>query len=55
LPYGHRLSGSGLCENFREPGNPEERITSQCYGCINEILRRLKKEDGTGAAKTTNG
>jgi hypothetical protein len=35
-----------------EPGNFVERITRQCYGCINEILRSLKKEDGTRAAKT---
>ena len=39
----YRLSDSRFCENFKEPGNAEERITPQCYGCINEILRRLKK------------
>jgi hypothetical protein len=55
LPYGYRLSDSRFCENFKEPGNSEERITLQCYGCINEILRRLKKEGGTGVAKTRRG
>jgi hypothetical protein len=43
LPYGHRLSGSRFCENSKEPGNSVERITPQCYGCINEILRSLKR------------
>jgi hypothetical protein len=38
-----------------ELGNFVERITPQCYGCINEILRSLTKEDGTGSNKPTSG
>jgi len=49
------LAVRGFCENLMEPGYAEERIILQCYGCINEILRRLKKEGGTGAAKIRSG
>jgi len=55
LLYRHRLSGLRFREDFIGAGNSMERLVSQCYGSINDMLCRLKKEDGTGAAKTSNG